>query len=132
MLDIIIYFALAIVLAVSIGYIVVLRSRINRLIESAAQMMIDKGNLLKKLSEALTALEQKPIEQTDGFLRYLETTRDSAFTFIEDVQVAISKFDSETKTIFAKSDLNKEDANIIKQAYDNLKAATLPDDVPNN
>lgn len=94
------------------------------------QAVVDRYVLVNKLSDALDALEQKPIEQTDGFLKFLEESRDSAFTFIESLQSAIKTFDAETKMIFETS--RYKDVKEIKKAYDVLKSKTLPNDTPNN
>jgi len=94
------------------------------------QAIIDRYLVLGKLSEALDNLEKKPIEQTDGFLKFLEESRDSAFSFIESLQEAIKKFDSETKSIFETS--RYKDVKEIKKAFETLKAATLPSETPNN
>ena len=131
-IDIIVYSVLALTSMFLGGYIIVLRGRIGRLIGFHAQAMIDKQTLTQKLSDALTIIETKPVENTDGFLKYLETTRDSAFKFIETVQDAMEKFDSSTSTIFAKDEITSEDADTIKLAYLELKMATMPEDIPNN
>ena len=131
-IEIIVYSILALTSIFLGGYTIVLRGRVNRLIGFNAQAMIDKQTLTQKLSDALTIIETKPVETTDGFLNYLEATRDSAFSFIETVQTAIEKFDSSTAEIFAKSEITADDANVIKLAYLELKMATLPEDIPNN
>lgn len=94
------------------------------------QAVIDRYLLLGKLSEALDNLEKKPVEQTDGFLKFLEESRNSAFDFIESLQQAIKTFDGETKVIFETS--RYKDVKEIKKAFDTLKAATLPSETPNN
>jgi Tfp pilus assembly major pilin PilA len=94
------------------------------------QAVVDRYLLLGKLSDALDTLEKRPIEQTDGFLKFLEESRDSAFNFIESLQESIKKFDSETKTIFETS--RYKDVKEIKKAFETLKAATLPSETPNN
>lgn len=132
LIDAITYVVLGAALLSSVGYIYVLRSNIKKLIGFHAQLMIDKQALLEKLAEALNIIEQKPIEKTDGFLQYLESTRDSAFGFIETMQASIDKFDKETEVIFTKSELTPDDVKEIRLAYIKLKAATLPNDVPNN
>ena len=94
------------------------------------QAVVDRYLLLGKLSDALDTLEKRPIEQTDGFLKFLEESRDSAFTFIESLQESIKKFDSDTQMIFETS--RYKDVKEIKKAFETLKAATLPSETPNN
>lgn len=98
--------------------------------ELLSKAIIDRHLLMERLSDALDALEKKPIEQTDGFLKFLEESRDSAFTFIEALQSAIIEFDNNTKNIFETS--RYKDVKEIKQALIVLKSKTLPNDTPNN
>lgn len=98
--------------------------------ELLSKAIIDRHLLMERLSDALDALEKKPIEQTDGFLKFLEESRDSAFTFIEALQSAIIEFDNNTKNIFETS--RYKDVKEIKQALIVLKNKTLPNDTPNN
>lgn len=111
-------------------YVFQLRKSKKIIQELLDQAVIDRYILVEKLSDALDALEKKPIEQTDGFLKFLEESRDAAFTFIESLQEAIKKFDADTQAIFATS--RYKDVKEIKKAFDILKSKTLPNDTLNN
>lgn len=117
---------------VALSAIVIKQKRKQKsLYDDIIRLTVDKQLLLEKLGDAFSALESKPLEQSDGFVQYLEATRDSAFSFIEVVQKSITQFDQDTAEIFAKQRLS-EDVKKIKLAYQQLKQNTLPNDVPNN
>jgi hypothetical protein len=54
------------------------------------QERIDKNIIIDKISKDLD--KTKPIEQTDGFLKFISESRDLAFSYIEEAQTGISKF----------------------------------------
>lgn len=120
----------AVLLAITILFIKT-RLKVRKLYSSIIQLTLDKKELLVELSKALDALETKPLEQSDGFIKFLENSRESAFMFIELMQSAIADFEKETKDVFAKSELSDDIAK-INLAYQKLKSQTLPDDLPNN
>lgn len=112
-------------------YAFVIRNKSKNLQDEIDQVEADNAILLIKLTETLQVLETKPVEQTDGFLQYMEATRDSAFEFIETMQRSIKQFENDTKSVFEKQRLS-EDLKTIKKAYAVLKENTLPQDTPNN
>ncbi len=54
------------------------------------QERIDKNIIIDKISKDLD--KAKPIEQTDGFIKFISESRDLAFSYIEEAQKGISKF----------------------------------------
>lgn len=54
------------------------------------QERIDKNIIIDKISKELD--KTKPIEQTDGFLKFISESRDLAFSYIEEAQGGIEKF----------------------------------------
>jgi hypothetical protein len=65
------------------------------LIRDNAQLILDKSELLKKISQILDQQDSGKIEETTGFVRFISESRDWAFQYIEDVQQAIQEL-SET------------------------------------
>lgn len=66
----------------------------KKLIETIGQLMqseIDKNILRQKISQIN---EDKKLVESEEFMQFLNTTRDAAFTYIEDVQETLSKYDS--------------------------------------
>jgi molecular chaperone DnaK (HSP70) len=84
------------------------------------QFGLDKAMLLEKLDKL--SGKQNPIEQTEGFLKFISDSRDWAFKYIEDVQEAIKEFNA---AIESKNDQRIEDA------LNNLKSF-LPDNEEEN
>lgn len=56
------------------------------------QDSLDKSTLIQNLSDRLVKIEQKPIEESEGFIKFLSESRDWAFKYIEDVQKALTDF----------------------------------------
>ncbi len=54
------------------------------------QERIDKNIIIDKISKDLD--KAKPIEQTDGFIKFISESRDLAFSYIEEAQKGISQF----------------------------------------
>lgn len=113
------------------------RLRINNrdLFNLAAQAEVDKKALLLAIERLQAEKDQKPVEQTDGFLRFISDSRDAAFNYIEEVQDAISHFDERLGPVVEHykttgkvnkvklSELVKE----VAEAYDKLMEA-MPQD----
>jgi hypothetical protein len=131
MLDFIVYLILFTACAVSAILLFKFNREVNKLHVELFNIALEKSILLQKLAEALDSLDQKPIEQTDGFLKFVTESRDYAFSFIETMQSAIEQFEKDTKEVFAKSEMS-DDVKKTLEAYARLKAKTLPADIPNN
>jgi molecular chaperone DnaK (HSP70) len=69
------------------------------------QFGLDKAMLLERLDKL--SEKQNPIEQTDGFLKFISDSRDWAFKYIEDVQGGIKEFNT---AVESKNDQRIEDA----------------------
>ncbi len=71
-----------------------LRLRKQRMQISAdfLQAAFDKELLSQELSKAVMEIEQREIENTDGFVKFLSESREYAFKYIEDTQAKIVEF----------------------------------------
>jgi hypothetical protein len=65
---------------------------IQRLGRDVEQGLIDYLAISEKMQEALKNNDQKKIEETEGFLKFVSDSRDWAFQYIERVQIAIKDF----------------------------------------
>jgi hypothetical protein len=92
----------------------------RRLRDQILQLGLDKAMLLDKMDKI--SGKNSPIEQTEGFLKFVSESRDWAFKYIEDVQAAIQDFN---KAIESKDD------GQIETALNNLKSF-LPDNEEEN
>lgn len=76
------------------------------------KLAVEKTVIGKKLESAIAENESSKLEKDDGFIKFLSISRESAFTYIEEVQEAISKYASDrTEDNYKKliSFLPKED-----------------------
>jgi hypothetical protein len=80
---------------------------------------IEKSALISHIEQLESAKDSAEAESTEGFLKFVSQSRDWAFTYIEDVQQALTVYDVA---------LNTDDAKIINDAYNKL-ISFLPDDV---
>jgi len=105
----------------------------------AIQLAFDKTQLLKEI-EVMSA--NKEIESTEGFVRFLSESRDSAFGYIEKVQQNLKEFSEKVEPTFKWNktygttlgrNVHTEAIDKISEAYDKLKEL-LPEDnqTPNN
>jgi hypothetical protein len=115
---------------------------VKTLSEECLQQLADNFLLRKEVERLYQEIENKKLEQTDGFLKFVSESRDWAFGYIEEVQTALSEFDKTVdpllKWAMRFGVLNGETANTkilseISEAYDKLKPV-LPEntETPNN
>lgn len=94
------------------------RVKIRKLNAENTQLHVDQLIYMSKLAEMVSERDNKSIEQTEGFLKFVSDSRDWAFQYIEDVQQALMVYDVA---------LNTKDAKIINDAYKKL-IDFLPED----
>jgi hypothetical protein len=94
------------------------------------QAIIDKEYLKLELSAALADIENRKLEKDDSFVKFLTTSREWAYGYIEKVQAEMLKFDKEVSSIL---DWNEKFGNVagdttgtknvtaIAKAYKDLK-----------
>ena len=71
------------------GWLLYFRKKYNKLIMTIAQLIVDKEALLYKIDSM--ELENSN-EANEGFIKFLSDSRESAFTYIEDVQKSIQEY----------------------------------------
>jgi hypothetical protein len=89
MLDIIAYVIFSLIIGGLAIDSVRMRVRRKKIIASVAKLTFDNTILAGQLEKALSAQEEKSIEQTEGFLKFVSDSRDWAFQYIEQVQEEI-------------------------------------------
>jgi hypothetical protein len=60
---------------------------------------IRRSILMQEYSNVRQELENKKLEKSDDFIKFLSDSRDSAFEYIESVQDSLSKFDKQITKI---------------------------------
>ncbi len=96
-----------------------MRFKYRQMFKASLQLSIDKLTLMKKFEELSVKNESQDIEQTEGFLKFISQSRDWAFTYIEDVQLALVEYDNALAT---------KDVILINDAYKRLMDFLPKDD----
>ena len=90
--DLIIYGTFIVLLIFSFSFNVFLMVKNKKLQQTGINITLEKYILAKKLETLLNENESKKLEKDDGFVKFLSQSRESAFTYIEEVQEAIKKY----------------------------------------
>jgi hypothetical protein len=64
------------------------------------QSLFDRELIERELKDALVEIEQREIENTDGFVKFLSESRDYAFKYIEDTQEKLVDFQKAVEPMF--------------------------------
>lgn len=91
MIDFIAFVLFMILLGLSIYQVVSLRLRLSRALSELVQSKADSLVISGKLGEALA---EKSLSDNEGFIKFLSTSRDWAYKYIEDVQAKIGNLES--------------------------------------
>jgi hypothetical protein len=109
------------------------RLRVSRLDKEVNQSVADYIALSDKMSEVVKNTDEKKIEQTEGFLKFVSESRDWAFQYIERVQISIKNFQDVfhpmAKEYYENKDkpFDQERFGILFEAYKKL-IEELPDE----
>jgi hypothetical protein len=109
------------------------RVRVSRLDKEVNQSVADYIALSDKMSEVVKNTDEKKIEQTEGFLKFVSESRDWAFQYIERVQISIKNFQDVfhpmAKEYYENKDkpFDQERFGILFEAYKKL-IEELPDE----
>jgi len=123
-------------------FVLSLRIRGIRIAKLLIQSELDKKMLLSQLEQAVAKNAQVDLQNSNGFIKFISESRDSAYEYIESVQKSLINFDKEVVPIleYARTfgTVNGDNAHteMIKKialAYENLKKV-LPEEkeTPNN
>lgn len=94
-------------------------------------MTIDAGIISVEFQKLLSEKQLKPLEETQGFIKFISDSRDWAFTYIEDVQNAIEEYRNIADVVPISKDMTIEQAEQLSKAYDKL-IDFLPTEEVNN
>jgi hypothetical protein len=93
-LDIVFYIIITIIFVILLVNNILVRVKNKELFVNAVQAELDRMTVYAKVEEMLKERDSASIEKTDGFLKFVSESREWAFKYIEEVQAAISEFDS--------------------------------------
>ena len=95
MIDFIAFVVFMLLLGLSIYQVVSLRLRLSRALSELVQSKADSLVISGKLGEALA---ERSLSDNEDFIKFLSTSRDWAFKYIEDVQVKIGNLEKAMKS----------------------------------
>ena len=122
-------YLIPILLCIFLAYkYLVLRKQGMRMATVLLQAEADK-DLLKK--QILQTIEDKKLVESEEFMMFLNNSREAAFTYIEEVQAAIAKFNLEVEAIL-QDDLPSMTAIMKILDANNELQKQLPDNIKNN
>jgi hypothetical protein len=129
MIDLLVFIAYAVSLAILVVLNIRLSSKRTRLATSLLQLTLEKQALLNALEKSMSEKEHSDIEKTEGFLKFVSDSRDWAFDYIEQVQGSLEKFtndvDADIKYILKYGQLIEHplqnSINRIANAYEELQ-----------
>jgi hypothetical protein len=97
-----------------------LRLKYRKLIKDSLQLAMDKVILLQKLEAIASKEDEKTIEKSDGFLKFISDSRDWAFNYIERAQEKIVEFGDTLEPLLHEDFLGREDIDKLATAYADL------------
>lgn len=130
-INIIAYSMTFIIVMSLLTYIVKLRKIVNKSLESVLELTIKENILMDELDKALKKIEEKPIESSDGFIKFMTDSREAAFAFISEIQDATKQFRNDIGEI-ENAPKKSKDTKIMLEAFSKLEKKILPNDIPNN
>ena len=122
-LEFVIFIAMIVVFASIVSYALTLRLKLVKLADLLAQESIEKMALASKLTEIVSEENTKDIEKSDGFIKFLSDSRDSAFKYIEEVQSELKAFIAEAGPVVEThrtSRDNNDHSKKLVESYDRL------------
>lgn len=112
-------------------YIARLRKVVAGALERVLELTISEKVILDELEKALQKIEEKPVEASEGFIKFISESRDKAFSFITEIQDATKEFRNDIAEI-QNSPKKSKDTKVMLEAFSKLEKKILPNDIPNN
>lgn len=118
-----------------------LRVKLQNEITKRLQSEVNKNIIMSEYSLLLQEVENRKLEKSDDFVKFLSDSREMAFTYIEDVQVKIAEFDkllqemaewNRTYGTVAGNVPHAEKIEQISLAYDSIRELLPEKPTPNN
>ena len=124
-IELVVFFVLVILFFALVYDNLKIRFNVQKVSRQLIQEKLDYDAIVIKLQEALKENDKKKLEGTEGFVKFLTESRESAFKYIEEVQGSIDKLRSEAAKISFEpqgyflaeelQDLRKAIADVLKQ-----------------
>jgi ABC-type uncharacterized transport system involved in gliding motility auxiliary subunit len=92
----------------------------KRLRKDVAQLTLDKITLYSQLDQMSVGNQNKSLEQTEGFVKFISESREWAFVYIENVQEALEGYRQIADVVPISKDMTVEQAEKLSKAYDKI------------
>lgn len=117
----------------SITFLLVLLYKVrldsNKLQAKLTQAYIDNIILSERVTTLAAEKDANALKEDDGFIKFLSSSRDWAFTYIEEVQTVVQEFkDKAGPPVQRLSESDNADVKLITEAYNSL-VDILPDEL---
>jgi hypothetical protein len=119
-LDLIAFIIFAVVSLTLLTLLIVVSNGYNKLKKQSIQQSIDKTILFNKLQEVVDEIALSETTKGDGFIKFLSESRDWAFEYIEEVQVALEEYAIVADSMPVNRDISVEKAEQHWKAYEKL------------
>lgn len=96
--ELIIFVSVVVIFTSMSGLIVFLSLRLRTTRKDLVQSEVEKFIFATQLDKMIQEQDTKNIEGSDGFLKFVSESRDWAFSYIEEVQQAITSFKSSVES----------------------------------
>jgi hypothetical protein len=96
--------------------------KVRQLDKDLRQMTLDAAIISLEFNKLLQEKQARPLQESEGFVKFISESRDWAFEYIEDVQQALVAYDIA---------LSMDDAKVRNDAYNKLISFLPNDDVVN-
>lgn len=108
------------------------RMQLQKSAKQLTQQLLDYNAIVEKFQEELKKSDNKKIEETEGFVKFLADSRESAFAYIESVQKALRNLKIESNKVDLASGylLAEELQDLRKVIAEALRE--LPADIKND
>lgn len=120
----------------TLGWVTTLQKRVKLFAEEVLRLSSENIDMSSALQKMMQEQSQRSLEKTDGFLKFVSDSRDWAFSYIEDVQEKLAKFDKDMDGIVEYysvygPDMQGIHVDLLKQvseAYAELKSVLPKED----
>jgi ABC-type uncharacterized transport system involved in gliding motility auxiliary subunit len=119
-IELAIYIACSALLTLLIIVSILLSLNNKRLRRDVAQLTLDKITLYSQLDQMSVGNQNKSLEQTDGFVKFISESREWAFVYIENVQEALEEYRQIADVVPISKDMTVEQAEKLSEAYDKI------------
>lgn len=108
----------------------------NKLKANLTQETIDRAIVMQEMQKLMAEIDTKNSSQNDGFLKFVSESRQAAFEYIEEVQLAIKEFDDRVGPVVKHYKetgkvLERKPSELVKEltsAYDKLMESMPKED----